>query len=90
MLHEPAAPAGDDPAYPYKRRLGVLLFAFYSAVYAAFVLVNLIAPSAMEARVLAGVNLDTVFGLGLIVLAVLMALVYNALCLAHEKKTGGG
>jgi hypothetical protein len=66
------------------------MFAAYSLVYAAFVVANLVAPTAMEVRVLAGVNLATVFGLGLIVLAVLQALVYNSLCLAHEKKTGGG
>jgi uncharacterized membrane protein (DUF485 family) len=90
VLHEPAPAVGDDPAYPYKRRLGVWMFASYSFVYAVFVLANLVAPSMMEVRVLAGVNLATIFGLGLIVLAVLLALVYNALCLAHEKKTGGG
>ena len=90
MLHTPAAPVGDDPAYPYKRRLGAWLFLAYSVVYVSFVLANLAVPSAMEVRVIAGVNLAVVFGLGLIVLAVLLALVYNALCLAHERAKEGG
>jgi uncharacterized membrane protein (DUF485 family) len=90
VIHEPAAPVGDDPAYPYKRRLGVWMFVSYSAVYATFVLMNLAAPRAMGTRVLAGANLAVVFGLGLILLAAILALVYNSLCQAHEKKTGGG
>jgi uncharacterized membrane protein (DUF485 family) len=89
VLHEPSAPVGDDPAYPYKRRLGVWLFLAYSLVYASFVALNLLVPTNMEARVLAGVNVDTIFGVGLIVLAVVMALIYNALCLAHERKKRG-
>ena len=89
MPHEPAAPVGDDPAYPYKRRLGVLMFACYTLVYLVFVLLNLAVPGAMERRVLAGVNLATVYGIALILLAVILALVYNSLCLRHEAKSGG-
>jgi uncharacterized membrane protein (DUF485 family) len=66
------------------------MFLAYTLVYATFVVLNLASPRTMEARILAGVNLATVFGIGLIILAVLQALVYNALCLSHEKKTGGG
>ncbi len=90
VLHEPSAPVGDDPSYPYKRRLGVWLFLAYSLVYASFVALNLLVPAIMELRILAGVNLDTVFGIGLIVLAIVLSLIYNALCLANERKTGGG
>lgn len=89
VLHEPSAPVGDDPAYPYKRRLGVWLFLAYSLVYATFVALNLLVPTSMETRILAGVNADTIFGIGLIVLAVVLALIYNALCLAHERAMRG-
>jgi len=42
MLHEPATPSGRDPAGPYKARLGIWMFAFYTVFYAAFVAINLI------------------------------------------------
>ena len=89
MLHQPTAPVADDPAYPSKRRLGVWMFLIYSLLYAGFVAVNLLAPRLMEARILAGVNFATVYGLGLILLAIALALLYNLLCLRHEHKAGG-
>ena len=49
MLHEPAANVGKDPAFAYKRRLGVILFLIYGAIYAGFVVLNLVQPRRMEA-----------------------------------------
>jgi hypothetical protein len=80
MLHEPATPAGKDPAGPYKMQLGIKMFVFYSLFYAGFVAINLLYPPAMAAIVLAGLNLATVYGFALIVVALLEALLYNWLC----------
>ncbi|MDP3179815.1 MAG: DUF485 domain-containing protein [Spirochaetaceae bacterium] len=85
MLHEPAAASGPDPAFAFKRRLGVRMFAIYAIVYAAFIAINVIRPTAMEALVLAGLNLAVVYGFGLIVLALAMALAYSAACGRREK-----
>ncbi len=85
MLHEPATPAGKDPAGPYKVRLGVRMFLFYLFFYAGFVIINLASPKAMSAIVFAGLNLATVYGLLLIIVAFIEALVYNAMC--HKKET---
>jgi uncharacterized membrane protein (DUF485 family) len=84
MLHEPAAKTGKDPAFAFKRRLGVVLFALYGLVYAGFIAVNLASPALMQAVVLPGQNLAVVYGFGLIVLAFLLALVYNAACGRRE------
>lgn len=86
MLHEPATPSGRDPAGPYKARLGIWMFAFYTVFYAAFVAINLISPSTMATIVVAGLNLATVFGMGLIVLALVQALVYNIMCSRKEAE----
>jgi uncharacterized membrane protein (DUF485 family) len=86
MLHEPAAKVGKDPAFSFKRRLGVILFAVYGAVYAGFVLINLVKPGLMGWIALGGLNLAVVYGFGLIVFALLLALVYNAACSRREKK----
>lgn len=85
MLHEPAAQAGHDPAAEYKTRLGVWMFICYCLFYAAFVALNLAVPTAMEASVCCGLNLATVFGFALIIVALLQALVYDGLCRKQER-----
>lgn len=89
MLHEPAARQGPDPASDYKARLGVFMFLIYCVIYAGFVAVNLLAPAAMEATVLLGMNLAVVYGMGLIVLALVLALIYNGFCQARERQLAG-
>ena len=80
MLHEPATTGGKDPAFAYKRRLGVILFLIYGAIYAAFVILNIAKASLMEAILFGGLNLAVVYGFGLIILALILALAYNRAC----------
>jgi uncharacterized membrane protein (DUF485 family) len=84
MLHDPATPSGNDPAGPYKIRLGIRMFIFYSLFYASFVAINLISPLSMANIVFAGLNLATVFGFALIVVALIEALIYDWLCRKKE------
>ena len=87
MFHEPADNAQvKDLAVAYKTRLGVWMFVVYAGVYACFVALNLIDPSLMELPVLLGLNLAVVYGLGLIVVALVMAVIYNRMCLVEEKR----
>ena len=86
MLHEPASPSGSDPAAPYKSRLGVQMFAFYTVFYVGFVAINLLSPLTMATIVVAGLNLATVYGIALIVLALVQALIYNRKCRRKEKE----
>ncbi|MBE0565650.1 MAG: hypothetical protein IH621_06835 [Krumholzibacteria bacterium] len=91
MLHEPAQNSGPDPAVGYKTRLGVMMFLIYCVVYAGFVLANVVADGrAMQIVVFAGLNLAVVYGMGLIVLALVQALVYNLLCTRREHALGLG
>jgi uncharacterized membrane protein (DUF485 family) len=84
MLHEPAARQSRDPAAAYKTSLGLKMFIFYSLFYGGFVAINLLAPVLMEARIAFGLNLASVYGFGLIVLALVMALIYNHMCGRRE------
>jgi len=84
MLHKPAAPVGKDPAGPYKVRLGFWMFIAYSLFYAGFVAINLLDPLAMAAIVFEGLNLATVYGFTLIIVALIEALVYDWLCRKKE------
>ena len=86
MLHEPAQQSGDDLASSYKSRLGVWMFLVYAAVYAGFVLINVLMPKAMNTIVVGGLNLAVLYGFGLIVFAMILALIYNWLCTKKEKE----
>jgi uncharacterized membrane protein (DUF485 family) len=61
-------------------RYGLVLFAVYLALYATFMALNVLDPAAMKNEVLAGMNLAIVFGFGLIAAALVLAIVYMALC----------
>ena len=43
----------------------------------------------MQKILFAGLNLAVVYGMGLIILALILALIYNALCTAKEKEMAG-
>jgi hypothetical protein len=86
VLHEPSLPVGKDPAGPYKTKLGIRMFLGYCIFYAGFVAINLLSPTAMAATVFMGLNLATVYGFSLIIVALIAALIYNHLCTAMEAK----
>lgn len=86
MLHEPAVKPGADPAFAYKRRLGAWMFTLYAVIYAGFVVVNLARPGLMEKTIVAGLNLAVVYGFGLIIFALVLALIYSRACERREAK----
>jgi len=86
MLHEPSVPVSKDPAFQYKRRLGVRYCIVYALVYAGFVIINLVSPPLMAAVVIGGLNFAVVYGFGLIVLAFILALAYNRSCGRKETE----
>jgi len=97
MLHEPTNQTPEkDNAIAYKTKLGTRMFFVYAIIYAGFVLINIIKPVLMEKQVIFGLNLAVVYGFGLIILSLVMALIYNYLCVREEKakkhaaENGGG
>jgi uncharacterized membrane protein (DUF485 family) len=78
--HPPPAEVRDPSCERHNARLGLVLFAFYLAAYATYVLINAFRPAVMDELVGAGVNLAVASGMGLIVGALVLALVYAALC----------
>ena len=67
-------------------RNGLMLFAIYVALYIGFMLLNAFAPERMQKPVIAGVNLAIVYGMGLILAALLLAMVYMLLCRGSRNK----
>lgn len=72
-------------------RIGMILFLIYLALYGGFVFLNAFAAEVMETTPLAGVNLAILYGFGLIVMALVLALIYGALCKpSGDDVTGAG
>ena len=70
----------DSAERQFNTRLGLILFAIYLVLYLGFVLINAFATNLMDTIVLAGLNLAIVYGFALIVIALVMALIYGAMC----------
>jgi uncharacterized membrane protein (DUF485 family) len=86
MLHGPAAKLGVDYASKQKTRLGIILFFVYAIVYGAFVVMGVSFSNLMSIKVVSGLNLAVVYGMGLIILAAVMGYVYNHFCTYLEDK----
>jgi uncharacterized membrane protein (DUF485 family) len=74
------SPTPDESFERRKSAIGIRMTLLYSLVYAGFVALSVFQPTWMGVRALFGLNLAVAYGLGLIVLAILFALVYNQLC----------
>ena len=61
-------------------RIGLLLFVIYLVLYVAFVLLAAFSPASMDAMPFGGVNVAILYGFGLIVAAILVALLYGWTC----------
>jgi len=86
MAHGPATDWGEDKAIGFKTKLGLWLFLIYVLVYVGFIWVNVASPKTMATIVFAGQNLAVVYGLGLIILAFVMGIIYDFLCSNKEKE----
>jgi uncharacterized membrane protein (DUF485 family) len=89
--HGPAANATfDSPATSARNaRVGMVLFILYLVVYGGFVAINAFWPELMSKVQLGGVNLSVSYGLGLIGLALLLALIYAWLCRSPVAESSG-
>ena len=86
MGHGPATSWGEDKASEYKSKTGIKLFIIYCLIYSGFVAINTIAPKLMGLKVAFGLNLACIYGFGLIILAIIMGLLYNAACSKTEDR----
>ena len=71
----------------YNARLGLVLFVVYLLLYGGFVFMSAFMPNSMEATPIAGVNLAILYGFGLIVAALVMAMVYGFFARSSEEES---
>jgi uncharacterized membrane protein (DUF485 family) len=85
-MHGPAVKLETDHAAAKKAKLGIKLFVFYILIYAGFVVIGLVDPELMGVHIIGKQNLAIVYGFGLILLAIIMGFIYNAMCSKLEDK----
>ena len=80
--HGPAASGELDTAATSQRnaRWGLWLFALYLFFYAGFMVISTFLPDVLDQRPVAGINLAILYGLGLILAALLLSLLYGWVC----------
>jgi hypothetical protein len=87
-MHHSETKWADDPSGTLKILLGKWFFFIYSIVYAGFVVINVLSPEFMGVDV-GSFNVAIVYGFGLIILALLLALAYNHICTLAEELLPG-
>ncbi|PLY00704.1 MAG: hypothetical protein C0624_11715 [Desulfuromonas sp.] len=85
MGHGPAVKLGKDNAAGYKSKIGISMFIVYTLTYFGFVIINAVNPALMQETVL-GQTLAVTYGFGLLIFALVLAVIYNHLCTAAEKR----
>lgn len=85
MGHGPATKWGEDKSIPLKIKLGLWMFSFYILLYGGFIVINVIDPKLMSTDI-GSLNLAIVYGFSLIIIALIIALIYNYMSTRFEKK----
>lgn len=83
MNHGPATEWKEDKSEDYKSRLGLIMFAIYLVIYLVFILISVISPKTLGVDI-GSLNLAIVYGFGLIIIAIIQAILYNFMCSRHE------
>ncbi len=77
----------DSDVVQYNTRIGLVLFFVYVLFYASFMVLSAFFPEVMGSPLIGGLNFSVVFGFFLIALALVLALIYMAIC--KKSKVGG-
>ena len=85
MAHGPATEWKKEESEKYKTKFGLIMFAVYTVIYFIFIFICVLSPKSMGIDV-GSLNLAIVYGFGLIILAIVLALVYNYLISKREKE----
>ena len=85
MTHGPVTEWKEDKSEGYKAKLGFVMIAVFAIVYAIFILICVISPKTM-ANSIGSLNVAVAYGFGIIVLAIIQALIYNFFCSRKENE----
>ncbi|MFC1995805.1 DUF485 domain-containing protein [Chloroflexota bacterium] len=83
MEHGPEMEWPTEKSQGFKTKLGLIMFAIYTPIYFSFILIAVVNPKIM-AKDIGSLNVAIVYGFGIIILAIVQALVYNYICQKRE------
>ena len=69
-----------------KSALGIRLFFVYLICYAGFVVIGVFQYELLAVKVFGGLNLALAYGIGLILFAVILGVIYNYYCTKYEDE----
>jgi uncharacterized membrane protein (DUF485 family) len=72
-----------------KSSIGIVMTIIYSVIYGGFVFLSVFYPSLMGESTFLGMNLAVTYGLGLIVIAIILAMIYNQMVRTRTVKGNG-
>ena len=84
MEHGPPSEWQEDKSEGFKVRLGLIMVAFFTIIYFAFIILAVTNPQAM-ANDVGSLNVAVVYGFGIIIVAIIQALIYNFVCSRREN-----
>jgi len=79
-----------DSSERRKSNIGVMMTVLYALVYGGFVFLSVFYPASLGLRTFFGMNLAITYGLGLIVIAVIFAMIYNQMVRIPRKPQKSG
>jgi len=68
-----------DSSERRKSNIGVKMTVLYAIIYGGFVVLNVFFPTLMGVKTILGLTLALAYGLGLIIIAIIFAIIYNQL-----------
>jgi len=88
-INDPPRDHDDHPEISARNaRYGLWLFGIYLAMYGGFMGLSAFEPQLMSKAPFGGVNLAILYGFGLILAALLLALIYMVLCRVRSANHG--
>ncbi len=75
----------NEEVIQYKQKLGLLMFLIYVTAYSGFVFISVFNVELMDIVMIFGLNLAVFYGLGIIVFALILAVIYSVLCKRKER-----
>ena len=85
MGHGPVTEWQVEKSADFKSKVGLIMFAIYTPIYFAFIVIAVVNPKLM-AMDIGSLNFAIVYGFGIIILAIIQALVYNYICHRREVR----
>jgi len=74
-----------EVAEKFKQRLGIFLCIIYALLYSGFVAISVYDVTLMDKVILFNLNLAVFYGFGLILFALILAMIYSWACAFKER-----